>query len=162
MSDDTPHSSPVFFSGFPEETPSPERAWVDFDADQAHHALTRLRAWMGDVLVHEPAADLLRPCWYRHPAAVQSLLDAQAAWHQAYRSALDEASALTWALDWSQRYLPHVEQRLARLLAQCTSVRHDPRPADLPRPAAEDVAAYLRWWTADRDPATEPPHREGR
>ncbi|NYH55290.1 hypothetical protein HNR06_004879 [Nocardiopsis arvandica] len=141
------------------QTQPPHRAtWTTLDTDQAHVVLARLRAWMGEVLVHEPtAAELLRPCWYRHPAVVQTLLDVQAAWQRAYHSDLDEAVALSWALEWSQRHLPHLEQRLSRLLAQCTSVRHDPRTVDLPRPHEADVRAYLRWWTSDRDPATEPP-----
>lgn len=126
---------------------------MDMDPHQAHQALERLREWMGDVLAYEVrAAQLLRPCWYRHPAVVQTLLDVSAAWTRAYRGADTEIPGLEWA----QRHLPHLEERLARDLRQCTSVRHDPESVALPRPAAAEVHAYLAWWTGGRDPATEP------
>jgi len=129
--------------------------WVDLDGpDRARRVLGELRAWMDTVLVHEPQViELLRPCWYRHPGLVQTLLDVQAAWHLAHRAGRSEAAAADRALELTERHLPHLETRLSRLLAQCTSVRHDPPEADLPRPDEDEVSAYLDWWTGQR---TEP------
>lgn len=124
---------------------------------QARRVLDELRAWMGTVLLHEPhIVELLRPCWYRHPAVVQILLDVQAAWTLAHRSDLAQAVAVDRALEVTERHLPHLETRLSRLLAQCTSVRHDPPETRLPRPAADMAAAYVHWWAGERTPRTEP------
>lgn len=126
--------------------------WIDLDnAGRARRVLDELRAWMGTVLAHEPhILELLRPCWYRHPGLVQTLLDVRAAWHLAHRADLSEAAAADRALEFTERHLPHLEHRLSRLLAQCTSVRHDPPDADLPRPDEREVAAYLDWWSGPR------------
>lgn len=132
--------------------------WVDLDdASQAHRTLDDLRAWMGTALVHEPQViELLRPCWYRHPGVVQTLLDVRAAWVLAHRSDLPEAAATDRALEVTERHLPHLETRLARLLARCTSVRHDPPDIDLTRPDEGETAEYLTWWAGERTPDSEP------
>lgn len=151
----------------PEHThePSPEdsflesepqfRAWVDMSPGQARLVLNELRSWMGTVLVHESATELLRPCWYRHPALVQTLLDTRLAWTNAYRTEADTAP--TRALDWTQRHLPHLEDRMSKILRQCTSVLHDPDPLALPGLDEHEVARYVRWWTGERTPHTESP-----
>jgi hypothetical protein len=108
---------------------------------------------MGTVLAYETRTlQLLRPCWYRHPAVVQTLLDVSAAWRSAYRHADTEAPRLEWA----QRHLPHLEDRMVRYLRQCTSIRHDPEPMAPPRLDPDQLRTYLTWWTGDRVPATEP------
>jgi|SRR5690606_4342033 len=137
-------------------------AWVDMGTGQARAALEELTAWMGRVLVHHPRTlDRLRPCWYRHPAAVQALLDTAAAWRRAYRGGGDT----WWALQWWQSTLPHLGEVLAAELAHCTSVRHDPDRGALPRPGAGEVEAYLAWWgsgRADPPPAAADRDRSGR
>lgn len=137
-------------NGAPDEPPPGVRAWVDMDAEQARRELRRLRKWIETVLVHEArTAQLLRPCWYRHPAAVQTLLDVSAAWRRAYRDAETEVLAL----EWTQRHLSHLEERLARELHQCRGARHDPEPVALPRTDDTEVDAYIDWWTGNRPDA---------
>lgn len=163
VSEHDPHLPPLPpFDHQPLEEPDPAPepsgeasgrvCWVDLDdADRARRILDELRAWMGTALACEPhVVELVRPCWYRHPGVVQTLLDVRAAWHLAHRAELSEAAAADRALEFTERHLPHLEARLARLLAQCTSVRHDPPDADLPRPDERDMAAYLDWWTGPR------------
>lgn len=132
--------------------------WVDLDdAGQAHRTLGDLRAWMGTALVHEAqAVELLRPCWYRRPGVVQTLLDVRAAWNVAHRSDLPETAATDRALEMTERHLPHLETRPARLLARCTSVRHDPPGNGPTRPNESEVAAYPPWWAGERTPDSEP------
>ncbi len=131
-------------------------AWQDLDSDAARCVFNELREWMTSVLVHHPrVGEALRPCWYRHPAVVQVLLDTYAGWNRAYRSP-GRSDSVLWALDWSQRHLPHLEQFLARDLAQCTQVRHDPDHVPMPRMDESDVESYIAWWTRDRTRVSEP------
>lgn len=146
-----PPEPPVNEDSFAEDDRA--RAWVDMDHGQARVELTELRSWMSTVLVHESVTEMLRPCWYRHPALVQTLLDVRLAWTHAYRAEGDHALAL----DWAQRHLPHLEERASTILRQCTSVLHDPDPLTLPDLDEHEVAGYLTWWTAERARRTEPP-----
>lgn len=119
------------------------RAWAELGAEQARAALEELRLWMAAVLVHHPrVVGMLRPCWYRHPAAVQLLLDARTAWLAAYRGA-DGGGAATRALDWSRCDLPHLEEGLAREMSRCTGAAHELRTLPLPELDAADLDRYL-------------------
>lgn len=149
------HLSTVPRTAAPPPPPTSATAWVDMGAAQATAELKRLREWMSTVLVHHPRTmAILRPCWYRHPAVVQMLLDTRAAWIRAHRGQNPE---LLWALDWWQRHLPQLDQALSSEMGHCTSVRHD--PDQVPSPAADEkeVQAYLDWWGTDRRHETEPP-----
>lgn len=123
-------------------------AWLDLDsANQSRATLDALQAWMSTVLTHYPAiVRLLRPCWYRHPAAVQLLLDLRDSWLLAYRA--DDDPAVNRRMTWTCSDLPRVEERLAHEMSRCTSVQHDPDHAELPLPDPTEVDHYLHteWW----------------
>lgn len=129
-------------------------AWVDLPADRAAAALVELSGWMSTALAYHRVTSFLYPCWYRHPGLVQVLLDARLAWLAAYRE--PGPGRVLAALDWSQRHLPHLEQRVRELLGRCSGVRHEPVAAASPAVTEEDLRRYARWWALDRDPATEP------
>jgi hypothetical protein len=130
-------------------------AWIDMDEQQATIALDHLRTWMARVLIHHPhTITRLRPCWYRHPATVQMLLDVRQAWEDAYRGVATDAFP---ALEWWQRHLPRLEEAISADLGHCTSVRHDPDRVPLPPHDPQQVAAYLAWWGDRRNPSDEPP-----
>ncbi|MEU1898830.1 DUF4913 domain-containing protein [Nocardiopsis dassonvillei] len=133
----------------------PAAAWVDMDGRQAAVALERLQEWITRVLVHHPRTmTRLRPCWYRHPAVVQMLLDLHRAWEHAYR---DRSEDPYLALEWWQRHLPRLDQDMSAELGHCTSVRHDPDRVLPPHADPGDVLAYTAWWGGGRDPGDEPP-----
>ncbi|WP_344165648.1 DUF4913 domain-containing protein [Nocardiopsis rhodophaea] len=131
-------------------------AWIDLDADQALSVFRDLMQWMDVVLVHHtPVTETLRPCWFRHPAVVQVLLDVRAGWLRAYRSP-GRSDAVLWALEWSGRHLPHLEQFLARELGRCTTARHDPDRVPMPRVDECDVRAYLQGRSGDGNAVGRP------
>lgn len=104
--------------------------WVDMTPDQARVRLAHLQDWMVRVLVHHPRVTVvLHPCWHRHPAVVQMLLDTCRSWEHAYRDNLDTPHL---SLTWWQRDLPQLEREVARELGHCTSVRHDPDHIPIP------------------------------
>lgn len=117
--------------------------WVDMAPDIAQERLEHLQAWMARVLVHHPrVVSVLHPCWYRHPAAVQMLLDVCRSWDHAYlRNPLAPHLSLTW---W-QRDLPCLERELARELGHCTGVRHDPDRIPLPLVDPAQANRHLPW-----------------
>lgn len=131
--------------------------WLDLTTDEAQKVFGELWVWMDTVLVHQARVmELLRPCWYRHPAVVQALLDNRTAWLLAYRNPKGNG-AVRSALDWTHRHVPDLERFLSRELARCTNTRHDPERVPLPRVDAQDARTYLEWWGGSRDPSTEPP-----
>lgn len=123
----------------PTTTPETEAAvWVELDGEHARGVLDGLRLWMSTVLVHYPrVVGTLRPCWYRHPAAVQSLLDVRSSWLAAYRGS-------GGGLDWASRDLASLEEHLAREMSRCTSVAHDPARVSLPELDEFEVDRYLQ------------------
>jgi hypothetical protein len=136
--------------------PGPEPvAWVDVGIDRAPAVLADLAGWVSTVLAHHRVVGYLHPCWYRHPALVQVLLDGWAAWLHAYRD--PAGGRVLPALDWSGRHLPHLEQQVRDQLGRCSSVRHEPLSESVPAISEADLRAYAHWWATDRTPAREPP-----
>ncbi|WP_152529313.1 hypothetical protein [Nocardiopsis chromatogenes] len=118
-------------------------SWFDLRPEQARQVLDDLSSWLRDVLSHySGAAALLFPCWYRHPALVQDLLDLRSAWLLAYRAPTDGAAARD-ALDWSERRLPLFQERASSELSRCNGVRHSPETIAIPVPTREEADAYL-------------------
>ncbi|MET9708635.1 DUF4913 domain-containing protein [Nocardiopsis alba] len=122
-------------SGRSADTPC---AWVEMPPDIAREHLERLQDWMSRVLVHHPrVVSVLHPCWYRHPAAVQMLLDVRRSWEYAYRHNPETPHL---AIAWWQQDLPNLEHALARELNHCTGVRHD--PDRIPVPLVDPAQAH--------------------
>lgn len=125
--------------------------------DDAQDLLTTLVDWINQVYIrYRHAAESLGECWLWHPAAVEELLAAQSAWHDAYEG--ETASGLR-ALDWHDR-LPGVIRRVRDYTSGCSLSRHShggpERGVPARAPGTSAVADIARWWGDGRDLAAEP------
>ena len=99
-------------------------SWFDADAERAASLLVDLGLWVhGVASQYRSVQQQLSNCWYRHPAAVESLNALRAAWFAAYRDPSARPSA---AVDWHIRQLPGVADLLRDELRGCDELNHQP------------------------------------
>lgn len=141
----------------------PPVAWLDVTVEQAPVVLAELSEWIGTVLVQYDLDGGIVPCWYRHPDAVQVLLDLRVAWLTTYRN--PEGGKVLGALDWHQRFLPAARQYLKGLKSKCSDREHEMRRTSF---VVDDEAmrVFAQWWGSGRaredEPAWVPPGRARR
>jgi len=115
--------------------------WPDLTADAAEKAWGVLATWVEAVIV-ERYRQSIKPCWYRHPGAVDLLSATRLAWAAAYRT---EASP-TAVAEWHDRWFPHLWKLVERETNSCTEREH--RPGDM-EPSVHDAAELQRFVEAD-------------
>jgi hypothetical protein len=97
--------------------------WPDLTVDEARNAWKTLTEWMQDVLVvRYPEVDnVLQPCWYRHPAAVDALTSLYTTWLAAYQ---DLTAQPTAAASWLNQWLPAAIEQIKQALRSCDWTAH--------------------------------------
>ncbi|WP_298593562.1 DUF4913 domain-containing protein [uncultured Rothia sp.] len=102
--------------------------WRHVSAAEARGLWVRLREWVDWVNGRYFASswESIRPCWFRHPAAVEELTALWAAWESAYR-APDEGEGFSDAALWWHEKLHAVVHRLwDEQFAECKAGHQDP------------------------------------
>ncbi|WP_214327913.1 hypothetical protein [Nonomuraea sediminis] len=99
-------------------------SWTGMGPEERAERLDELQSWVTEVLVPQYGDYLrdqtLKPCWARHPAAVNELAWLYVEWFNAY---LAEERRTRDAADWHDRWLPGVITRLKTVFRGCP---HDP------------------------------------
>lgn len=102
--------------------------WRYVSAAEARGLWIRLRDWVDWVNGRYFASswESIRPCWFRHPAAVEELTALWAAWEAAYRSS-DEGEGFSDAALWWHEKLHTVVHRLwDEQFAECKAGHQEP------------------------------------
>lgn len=102
--------------------------WRHVSAAEARGLWVRLREWVDWVNARyfSSSWESIRPCWFRHPAAVEELTALWAAWESAYR-APDEGEGFSDAALWWHEKLHAVVHRLwDEQFAECKAGHQDP------------------------------------
>lgn len=102
--------------------------WRHVSAAEARGLWVRLREWVDWVNARyfSSSWESVRPCWFRHPAAVEELTALWAAWESAYR-APDEGEGFSDAALWWHEKLHAVVHRLwDEQFAECKAGHQDP------------------------------------
>lgn len=102
--------------------------WRHVSASEARGLWIRLREWVDWVNGRYFASswESIRPCWFRHPAAVEELTALWAAWEAAYRSS-DEGEGFSDAALWWHEKLHTVVHRLwEEQFAECKAGHQEP------------------------------------
>jgi hypothetical protein len=115
--------------------------WPDLTAQAAEKAWGVLGSWVEDVIV-ERYHESIKPCWYRHPRAVDLLSAMRQAWAAAYRT----DAPPTAAAEWHDRWLAHLWKLVDKETNGCTEREHRP---DEMEPSVHDAAALRRFVEAD-------------
>lgn len=111
-----------------EPAPYVPYCWRHVSAAEARGLWVRLREWVDWVNARYFASswESIRPCWFRHPAAVEELTALWAAWESAYR-ATDEGEGFSDAALWWHEKLHAVVHRLwDEQFAECKAGHQDP------------------------------------
>lgn len=102
--------------------------WKHVSASEARGLWIRLREWVDWVNARyfSSSWESIRPCWFRHPAAVEELTALWAAWESAYRSS-DEGEGFSDAALWWHEKLHTVVHRLwDEQFAECKAGHQEP------------------------------------
>lgn len=102
--------------------------WRYVSAAEARGLWIRLREWVDWVNGRYFASSWksIRPCWFRHPAAVEELTALWAAWESAYRAS-DEGEGFSDAALWWHEKLHTVVHRLwDEQFAECKAGHQEP------------------------------------
>lgn len=111
-----------------EPAPYVPYCWWHVSAAEARGLWVRLREWVDWVngRYFSSSWESIRPCWFRHPAAVEELTALWAAWESAYR-APDEGEGFSDAALWWHEKLHAVVHRLwDEQFAECKAGYQDP------------------------------------
>ena len=111
-----------------EPAPYVPYCWKHVSASEARGLWVRLREWVDWVNARyfSSSWESIRPCWFRHPAAVEELTALWAAWESAYRAA-DEGEGFSDAALWWHEKLHAVVHRLwDEQFAECKAGHQDP------------------------------------
>lgn len=102
--------------------------WRHVSAAEARGLWVRLREWVDWVngRYFSSSWESIRPCWFRHPAAVEELTALWAAWESAYRAS-DEGEGFSDAALWWHEKLHTVVHRLwDEQFAECKAGHQEP------------------------------------
>lgn len=124
--------------------------WVDLDAEAAGKAWQLLHDWVRDVLlVRYPRIterELLPPCWYRHPEAVEQLSWLHITWCHAYRNPdLPPTAAAEWHVRWLEHVLSWLKSNMS-----CANGHEEDGVDTAPQAVDDGFAAFVRADVADR------------
>ena len=136
-------------------------SWRHLGPAQTRALFTELRDWVNWLITRyelRGEAEMIPPCWFLHPVAVEELTALMVAWTAAYsQKQIAPSDAL---VSWHDRWLWPTLHRLnlqLRVWAKCTGGSHVPsRPA----PPVTDEASFTSFLTG-AGPRTEPTRRTG-
>lgn len=115
--------------------------WRHLTPEQARALADEVRDWVDwlrDRYLLEVGARV-RPCWYRHPAALDDLTALYVAWRAAYTSVpVPPSDAL---INWHDRWLEPCVARVAKYTAKCVPEHKPPVSAVTPT----DLEDFERW-----------------
>ncbi|MEE4546251.1 hypothetical protein V2S66_30335 [Streptomyces sp. V4-01] len=111
--------------------------------------------WLGWLHTRYPLADDLPACWWRHPAAVDTVTALHNAWSAAYEGAGADGRA---QLEWQTRWLPAALTAVrAWLPASCFQGAHSDDPAARYGRAVDDPDAFDAQVRPSSSPGPPPP-----
>ncbi len=102
----------------PEFDPTKVPDFLSLNQKQAAEVWEWLVTWCLTVLRRVylgPRSGVWRPCWYQHRRVVIELIWACAFWHWSYA----EGAPPSRAAEWHTRWLPHLQEFLAKQFAPC-------------------------------------------
>lgn len=102
--------------------------WRHVSASEARGLWIRLREWVDWVNGRYFASSWksIRPCWFRHPAAVEELTALWAAWEAAYRAPDDGDGFSDAALWWHEKLYTVVHRLWEEQFAECKAGHQEP------------------------------------
>lgn len=102
--------------------------WRYVSAAEARGLWVRLREWVDWVNGRYFASswESIRPCWFRHPAAVEELTALWAAWEAAYRATDDGDGFSDAALWWHEKLHTVVHRLWDEQFAECKAGHQEP------------------------------------
>lgn len=102
--------------------------WRYVSASEARGLWIRLREWVNWVNGRYFASSWksIRPCWFRHPAAVEELTALWAAWEAAYRAPDDGDGFSDAALWWHEKLYTVVHRLWEEQFAECKAGHQEP------------------------------------
>ena len=99
----------------------PRPYWLPaLQGERAERAWRELGHWIEDVVVGRYQRSV-KPCWYRHPLAVDQLAACYLTWSAAY---LEDAVS-TAPAEWHDRWFPHLMRLVDADTKACTAKRHE-------------------------------------
>jgi hypothetical protein len=107
--------------GTPSLDTRPRPYWLpSLEGERAQRAWRELGRWVEDVVVGRYQRSV-KPCWYRHPLAVDQLAACYLAWSTAYlEDALPTAPA-----EWHDRWFPHLMRLVDADTKACKARKHE-------------------------------------
>jgi hypothetical protein len=107
--------------GSPSLDARPRPYWLpSLQGERAERAWRELGQWVEHVVVGRYQRSV-KPCWYRHPLAVDQLAACYMAWSAAYLAdALPTAPA-----EWHDRWFPHLMRLADADTKACTARKHE-------------------------------------
>ena len=102
--------------------------WKHVSASEARGLWVRLREWVDWVngRYFSSSWESIRPCWFRHPAAVEELTALWAAWEAAYRATDDGDGFSDAALWWHEKLHTVVHRLWEEQFAECKAGHQEP------------------------------------
>lgn len=102
--------------------------WRHVSASEARGLWIRLREWVDWVnsRYFSSSWKSIRPCWFRHPAAVEELTALWAAWESAYRSSDEGEGFSDAALWWHEKLYTVVHRLWDEQFAECKAGHQEP------------------------------------
>lgn len=98
--------------------------WIELGPEDAEREWTGLIEWVEKILLGRYWVSI-RPCWYKHSAAVEELTWLRYAWKYSYE---DPTANPVRAADFHSRQKPHVLAELREII-KCSPSKHDPETA---------------------------------
>lgn len=102
--------------------------WRYVSAAEARGLWIRLREWVDWVngRYFSSSWESIRPCWFRHPAAVEELTALWASWESAYRATDDGDGFSDAALWWHEKLHTVVHRLWEEQFAECKAGHQEP------------------------------------
>ncbi|GAB3589333.1 hypothetical protein GCM10027446_01390 [Angustibacter peucedani] len=113
--------------------------WRRMPDDAARAAMSALREWVGWLRHRYPVAQMLPPCWPRHPELIEELSALHWAWRAAFHG---DDPRPTAPADFHAHYLPGALERVKRWGVVCGDL-HEPRAAGVYGPVPPPSTAVL-------------------
>jgi hypothetical protein len=133
-------SSVTRLVGTPSLDVRPRPYWLpSLKGERAERAWRVLGQWVTDVVVGRYQRSI-KPCWYRHPLAVDVLAACYLAWSAAY----NEEAVPTAPAEWHDRWFPHLMRLVDADTKACRAQKHE---ADEEPPSVheqDEFEAFIR------------------